>query len=377
MKAQKNLSKYEVFHYAMKRLNGHLFWIKKPFEMQVEEVEWTEGEEMENFLRNESKIVIPFQFYMDEKEKDVLLLFHFRVCQLKNNKTKLTLSALHPVCDGRTIFTIFDLLRRIIKGETLEGSQEKLWDFGGRERYQSLDDSFSRPPEVWDDIEEGTLLPKINPPFQHVTVHYFYDYMPVAKFCKDHKVSVQAMLMAMLTRAARKYNHLPKDTPIRCNTPCDTRASSHATETYRQSQFYCNAGSIYPKVVGQETLMDDIEHCMEKLLESKTSHDDVRQLVNCGGFISPTTFKFIPNGRFPDPHSQRLINVSNIGRVQGDTPLFNLTSMEIGQMYNFFYHAYHTPEKLIISRLTPKNFDPAYLKIIKEEMDKIFIPEKY
>ena len=41
--------------------------------------------------------------------------------------------------------------------------------------------------------------------------HFIYDYVNISKFTKENKVSVQAMLTAMITRATRKYLKLDND----------------------------------------------------------------------------------------------------------------------------------------------------------------------
>eukprot|EP00833_Pecoramyces_ruminatium_P014411 jgi/Orpsp1_1/1188443/evm.model.d7180000064898.1 len=53
------------------------------------------------------------------------------------------------------------------------------------------------------------------------------------------------MLMAMLTRATRRYKNLPKETPLWNGIPINCRASSYATEEYKKRQFYLNVSGIY------------------------------------------------------------------------------------------------------------------------------------
>ncbi|ORX81324.1 hypothetical protein BCR32DRAFT_268332 [Anaeromyces robustus] len=372
--AQENLSKIEVFNYAIKRIDGHLFWIKKPFEMHLEEVEWTENEEIENYLKNEDKIVLPFAPILEE-DNDVFVLSSFKVCQLKNNKTKLTFTAMHTICDGRTIFNMFDLIRKVINGETLEKNDEALSSYNGRERFQNLDESFEKPPKCWDEVQPLNILPRLPEPIQYITIHSVYDYPPIYKFCKENKVTVQAMLTAMATRGVRKYKNLPKETKIWNPTPCDARFSSYATDEFRKHQFYSNAAGIYTGVVGQDTLLEDIKHCMDVLLKAKDSNDNVRHLISGANLINPETLQFIPAANFPNSHTQALINASNIGRVKGNNPLFYLTSDTMFGMYSQFYHTYYTEDKLYVSNLIPINMDKKFIDSIKEEMDKIFIPE--
>jgi len=377
-RAQENLPKIEVFNHALKRVKGHPFFIRKPFEVFIKEIPYTEDEEIENFMKKSEEWIIPYDPIFVEENKDVQLLIYFQICQLKNsNQTKLTLSASHIICDGRTIFNLFDLIRKIIKGETLEENNEALPSFDERERFQNTDETFGGTPEVWNEIKECHLLPKIDSmPFNYVTRYYTFDYAPISKFCRANGVTVQAMLMAMMSRAARRYNNLPKETPIWCGTPCDTRISPLATEEFKKHKYYCNAAGIYPKVIGQDTLMKDIQHCKKQLDEAKKTNADVRQIFCCSYTIDPKTLQFVPNGRFPDIHTQATVNISNIGKINGNNPLFYISNESIMPgMYNFFYHSYHTDDKLYITGLSPIDMDKSYINVIKEEIDKIFIPE--
>jgi len=366
------LSKIEIFNLAVKLMDGHSFWIKKPFKMHVEEVEWNENEEIENVLNNENKTMTPNQNVRDENEKDIKICYLFRLCHLKNNRTKLTFSALHAVSDGRTVFTMYDLLRKIINGEQLEKMDSPLCSFNQMSNFHDLDPSlYNQPPKTWYEINELSILPKIPSVIGYVTIHNIYDYPPISKFCKENNVSTQAMLIAMASRAARRFNHLPKETPLWNYTPCDARTSPYATETFKNQKFFCNAGALFPSVIGQDTLLDDIKHCMEKLQESKPKYGNIAQILRSGQSVDPTTLKYTPPDKMPDFHKQAVVISSNIGRINGNNPLFYL-SMDCNEFYSFGTHCYHTNEKIYMATIMPINFDKEYIKILKEEMDLIF-----
>ncbi|ORX85133.1 hypothetical protein BCR32DRAFT_265883 [Anaeromyces robustus] len=371
--AEENLPKIKAFNYYQKKIDGHLFWIEKPFKMNIEEVEWSENEEIENHLKNEDKIIIPFKPILDE-EKDVSGMYSFRVCQLKNNQTKLTFTVSHAITDGGTVFNMFNLIRKVINGETLEKNDEALNSFSGRENFQNLDESYEKPPQAWNEIPPLNLLPKLPEPIEYVTIHYIYDYAPIAKFCKENNVTVQAMLMAMMTRGIRKYKNLPKETKIWNSTGYDTRLSPFATEEYKNHHFYNNIGGLYPSVVGQNTLMEDIKHCEEAILKAKNANNNVRHLISCANVVNPQTLQLNPVN-FPNSHMQAVVNANDFGHGIGNNPLFNLSTGTMFGMYSQFYQSYYTDEKLYIANLMPINMDKAYVDTIKEEMDKIFIPE--
>jgi len=373
-RAEENLSKLEIFNLAFKRINGHLFFIHKPFKMHLEEVEYNEDEEIENFLKKKDKMVIPFKPLPDEEEKDVQYLYYFKICQLKkSNQTKITLTINHTICDGRTIFTLMDYIRKFIKGESIERNNEPLPNFGGMERFKKLDKSFYESPKVWNEVTKVPLVPHMKPPFHNIRPHMIFDYQPISKFMHENGITVQAMLMAVISRAARRYNNLPKDTPIWNTTPFDVRASPYATEEFKKRKFYSNVGIMQIKLIGQNTLMEDLKHCMVQLQKAKNSNDDIRQIVCCSNTLDPKTLKFIPKAGFPDMSQHSIVYSSNIGKINGNIPLLTSTNHPFFFMFNL--SSYHTNDKLFITLLRPVNFDERYVKIITEEINKIFIPK--
>ncbi|ORX57261.1 hypothetical protein BCR36DRAFT_580678 [Piromyces finnis] len=371
--AQENLSKIEIFNFAIKFMDGHSFWIKKPFKIQIEEVEWSENEEIENFLKNEDKITTPHQNVRYEDEKDVINCYLFKLCHLKKNKTKLTFSALHAVSDGRTIFTMYDILRKIINGEQIEKMNTPLCSFNQMSNFHDLNPSlYNQPPKTWNDIINLSILPKISEPIKYVTIHNIYDYPPISKFCKQNNVTVQAMLIAVASRAARKFNNLPKETPIWNYTPCDARVSPYATETFKNQKFFCNAGALFPCVIGQNTVLDDIKHCMKKLQESIPKLDNIAQILRSALSVDPITLKFTPPEKMPDFHKQAVVASSNIGRVNGNNPLFHLSMDCTNEFYSFATHCYHTENKIYMATIMPINFNKEYISTLNKEMDLIF-----
>ena len=127
---QEELPKINIFNLGIKRIDNYLFWIKIPFKFILEETKYNENEEIENFLKNEENLPKNMFRINDENEKDLERLIKFKICQLKNNKIKLTLFVQHSICDGRTIFNIFDLIRKIIQEKKLEKNECNLCDFG-------------------------------------------------------------------------------------------------------------------------------------------------------------------------------------------------------------------------------------------------------
>ena len=371
--AQENLSNIEFFNINIKLMDNHSFWIRKPFKINLKEIPWTEKEEIEELLKNEHETMTPLQKVYDEEEKDIIIPFLFEICRLKNNKIKLKFSVIHAMSDGRTIFYMYDLLRKIINGEKLEKMDVIIPPFNQLGNFHDLNPSiYKETPKTWKEINELSILPKISNPLGYVTMHNIYNYLPITKFCKENNVTVQAMLIAVASRAARKFNNLSKETPIWNYTPCDARPSKYATENFKNQKFFCNAGALFPCVIGQNTLIEDIKYCMKKLLESKETYDNIAQILMSGKSVDPITLKYTPPEKMPDFHKQPVTAVSNIGRINGNEPLFYITMDCCDEFYNFATHCYHTEEKIYMATLMPINFDKNYYNIFKEEMDLIF-----
>ena len=371
--AQENLSNIEFFNIGIKLIDKHPFWIINPFKMNLKEIEWTEDEEIDVILKKEHEIITPLQKVYDEKDKDIIIPFLFEICQLKDKKIKLKFSVIHAMSDGRTIFYMFDLLKKIIKGEKLEKMETPICSFNQRGNFHDLNPSiYEETPKTWKEINELSILPKILKPEGYVTVHNIYNYPPISKFCKENNVTIQAMLIAMVTRVARKFNNLPKETPIWNYTPCDARPSKYSTEIFKNQKFFCNAGALFPCVIGQNTLLEDIQYCNKKLLESKETYDNIAQILMSGKSVDPNTLKYELPEKMPDFHKQPVTISSNIGKINGNNPLIYLSMDCPNEFYSFATDSYHTDEKLYMATLMPINFDKNYYNCLKEEMDLIF-----
>ena len=371
------LPKIEPFNYSIKKINNYLFWIKKPFKILIEEKNYKEIEEYENYLKEEKNIVIPGIHLTDPEEKDIQILFKFVICQIKSNRTKLTFYANHAICDGRTIFSIFDIIKKIIKNENIDYDKIKdtLCSFGQLSNFQNINpDLYKKVPENWINISKTKLsiLPKIKMPIYYINQHYIYDYLPINKFAKENKISVQAMLTAMITRAARKYLKLEKDQKIWNNTPCDSRPSKYSSESMKNRIFFCGASSVFPEIVGKENLMEDIKYCFEQIKKAVNNLEHIIGILLLGNSIDSENFKFKMIEGFPNFNLNPITTSSNIGRVNGNNPLFGLCYDCPGEDYSYGIYSYHTSNKLYIMIIKPINSDFEFDNFVKNEMDFIF-----
>ena len=371
------LPNIEPFNYSIKKLNNYLFWIKKPFKILLEEKEYKEIEEYQNYLKEEPKIIIPGLSIIDTEEKDIQLLFKSVICQLKNNKTKLSFIANHVICDGRTIFSIFDIIKKVINNENIEYDKIKdsLCSFGQLSNYTNINsDLYEKVPENWLNISKTKLhiLPKIQTPIYYINQHYIYDYLPINKFTKENKVSVQAMLTAMITRAVRKYLKLDNNQKIWNNTPCDSRPSIYSTENMKKRIFFCGASSVFPEIIGKDNLMEDIKYCYEQIKKAVNNLEHIIGILLLGNSIDSKTFKFKMIEGFPNFNLNPITTSSNIGKVNGNTPLFGLCYDCPGEDYTYGIYSYHTENTLYIMIIKPINCDVEFDSVVKKEMDLIF-----
>ena len=377
-KCNEILPKIEPFNYSIKKMNNYMFWIKKPFKILLEEKEYNEIEEYENYMKEEDKIIIPGITLIDKEENDIQLLYKFVICQLKNKKTKLTLYVNHVICDGRTIFSIFDIIRKIINNEKIDYNniKDKLCSFGQISNFNNINKNFyENVPNNWLKISETKLsiFPKVKPPIFYINKHFIFNYPSINKFAKENKVSVQAMLTAMITRAVRKYLKLDNNQIIYNNTPCDSRPSKFSTDEMKNRIFFCGASSTFPGIKGQKNLIEDIKHCYNEIKKAVNSFEHIIGILLLGNSVDPkNNFKFKMIEGFPNFSLNPITTSSNIGQVNGNKPLFGLCYDCVGENYSYGIYSYHTIKELFIMIIKPINSDPELDKFVLNEMDLIF-----
>ena len=377
-KCNEILPKIEPFNYSIKKINNYMFWIKKPFKISLEEKEYNEIEEYENYMKEEDKIIIPGITLFDKEENDIQLLYKFSICQLKNKITKLTLYVNHVICDGRTFFSIYDIIRKIINDEKINYNniKDKLCSFGQISNFNNINqDFYKKIQNNWVKISETKLsiLPKVKPPIFYINKHFIYNYPSINKFAKENKVSVQAMLTAMITRAVRKYLKLDNNQIIWNNTPCDSRPSKFSTDEMKNRIFFCGASSTFPGIKGQTNLLEDIKHCYNEIKKAVNSFEHIVGILLLGNSVDPKdNFKFKMIEGFPNFILNPITTSSNIGQVNGNKPLFGLCYDCVGENYSYGIYSYHTKKELFIMIIKPINSDPELDKFVLNEMDLIF-----
>ena len=180
------------------------------------------------------------------------------------------------------------------------------------------------------------------------------------------------MLTAMITRAVRKYLKLEKNQKIWNNTPCDSRPSKFSTENMKNRTFFCGASSVFPEIIGQDNLIDDIKYCYEQIKNSVKNLEHIIGILLLGNSLDINSFKFSAIEGFPNFNLNPITTSSNIGKVSGNSPLFGLCYDCTGEDYSYGIYSYHTETKLYILVLKPINYDKEFSSFVQKEMDLIF-----
>ena len=206
--AQNNLPQIEIFNYQFKYIKQYPFWYRKKFEL-IKGVNFVEinnlGEtDYRKYLEKEN-ICQGINDNFDPNDKSIKLSFRIEICQINENQTMLSLKAFHATSDGRTIFNIFDYVRKIVEfiienkafhatsdGRTifnifdyvrkivefitensnnkeliktkifLEKKDAKICPFGQYENYINLYKKlYEKPPEKWFEVPLKRILPDL------------------------------------------------------------------------------------------------------------------------------------------------------------------------------------------------------------------------
>jgi hypothetical protein len=311
------------------------------------------------------------------------------------------MKALHCTSDGRTLFNIYEYVRKIIdfiinnkdnknliNNEIfLDKKEVKICPFGQYDNYINLDKKiFENPPEKWLEIPFRKIIPDLeidkNTNFEniyYINQHYVFDYKKIQNFCKKYKISVQAMLITMLSRATRKFYNLSDDTPIFNYTPCDSRQSNLANDYLKNREFFCGAGALFPKSIGQGDLIKDLQYNYKSMKDCIPNLENIIQIMRSSMTINEDTLEFIPETKMPSFSTQACTCSSNIGKVNGNLPAFSIC-MDINKDsiktskndYIICFDSIHTDNDLIIMALRPNLINKKFYNIIVEEMNNIF-----
>ena len=136
--------------------------------------------------------------------------------------------------------------------------------------------------------------------------------------------------------------------------------------------FFCGASSVFPEIVGKENIMEDIKYCFEQIKKAVNNLEHIIGILLLGNSRDSKNFKFKMIEGFPNFNLNPITTSSNIGKVNGNTPLFGLCYDCHGEDYSYAIYSYHTETKLYIMILKPINCDIEFNSFVEKEMDLIF-----
>ena len=399
--AQNNLPQIEIFNYQIKYIEDYPFWYNKKLEL-IKDINFFEINDLQEndykeYLLKE-KIAKGINDNFDPKDKSIKLSYRFEICQINDEQTVLILRAMHVTSDGRTLFNIFEYVRKIIEfilkknndkksiyNEIfLEKKEAKICPFGQYDNYINLDKKlFENPPEKWLEIPIMKILPDLDigentdkENIYYINQHYIFDYKKIKNFCKNNKTSVQSMLSTMLSRATRKFYNLPEETPIYNYTPCDSRKSNYANEYLKNRDFFCGAGALFPKSIGQGDLLKDLQYNYNSMKECIQKLENITQIMRSAITVNIETLEYNPETKMPNFSKQACTCSSNIGKINGNIPSFGI-SLDIktkGEKNDYIicFDCIYNDNYLIIMALKPNFINKEYYNHIIEEMNNIF-----
>ena len=136
--------------------------------------------------------------------------------------------------------------------------------------------------------------------------------------------------------------------------------------------FFCGASSVFPEIIGKDNLIEDIKYCYEQIKIAVNNLEHIIGILMLGNSIDSNTFKFKIIEGFPNFNLNPITTSSNIGKINGNTPLFGLCYDCPGEDYTYGIYSYHTEAKLYIMIIKPINSDIEFDSFVQKEMDLIF-----
>lgn len=291
--------------------------------------------------------------------------------------TKLRVFASHALCDGRSLFDIFELFVCTASREPIAEpmrsvpSEPVLTSSFGKESWFVPHDWAE--PASWKRLVPAHLHPTVKMPSRQINTQWDYKYAPVAAFCTRHGVTVQGVVSALKTRAVRAYNGgVPELSEIAVCTPTDTRCSPYASESHRRDAFFSSNGYVLVFAKPQGALLADIEQCTKELKEVLKTDESGRMMVPQGHGIDETTHKPVPPSIVPDVNVHNMVCASHIGRVcptRSNVRLGMFSPVWEPGCYWPTLYAFHTATTLSFMLNNPVNIDKAFVDAIHKEID--------
>lgn len=298
----------------------------------------------------------------------------------------LRLDVNHVLCDGRTVFDLLGLFCALAAGraDTVPPAP-RLPAFGHADWFAPAlvaRAATGVPPASWARIPRGRLVAAAFPlPAVYANTVWRCAYAPVRAWCAAHGASVQAVLMALKTRALRAHCGLAPAAPLAVYAPTDTRALPGATALNRASPFFCHAGCSVPLVVGQGgALAADIAHCAAAWAAAAAPgaparEDPCVQVLRSAQCVDPHTLRYTPDADSPCPCDMHCVAASSIGDAARALPpgardvLLGVSYPCSPAFYSLNVYAWHTDDELAVLMMHPNTYDPSFVDAFAQQFD--------
>ena len=311
-------------------------------------------------------------------------LYRVRVCACPDapRTVALRLEMNHVLCDGRTVFDVLGLFCALAEGRADPvPPAPRLPAFGHADWFapELVARAAGPMPASWTRIPRGRLVAASFPePAVYRNTVWRCAYAPVRAWCRAHGATVQAVLMALKTRAFRAYSGLAPATPLAVYAPTDTRALPGATALNRASPFFCHAGCSVPLVVGKGgALVRDIEHCAAAWAaalapDAPSRTDACGQVLRSARCVDPHTLRFTPDADSPSPFAMHCVAASSIGDAARTLPgardvLLGVSYPCTPAFYSLNVYAWHTDDELAVLMMHPSTYDPRFVDAFAAE----------
>ena len=287
----------------------------------------------------------------------------------------------HAIADGASTFVILSLftsvaLNKVIPQKFIDAGKGPLITSFQKRRFFPAEYLRDRTlPKSWDNIIQIDLYPKVDLPSHVVLMRWSADLAPISAFCAKHKVSIQAIVMALSERAVREFNKGKIDPalPLAVNVPVNTRNNPDASPEFKNSVFFSGAGSVVPIILPQSSILEDILHCRDQFRKSLKSSESSESFIAQSEFLKKDTLELVFPPIWPSPMPHNVIFASNLGRVcEGfDDVQFGSHSNVDENGYWLNLYTYNNGKTIFFTLIHPYNITPRILQLFRQSSDEI------
>lgn len=308
---------------------------------------------------------------MDEwTEGEPLVVVH--VAQ-RGKDVQLKVKASHTICDGRTVEGIYRIVANVLDASVPAPQDAPFPEFGQRSQFTMTDEEASQTPKIWPEVpRDMPIYPPIPDDAEPVNMNTYvrYEWEPLRKYCKEHGIGTQSVLMAAAARASRKYNKFPADTPIYVSVPGDSRRSIVATEEHAKREVFSGSSVVIVRDGGCEDALSEIIECNNGMRATQKTPDIALNVTFFGGVVDKETGDFTPTDLYPTGPNCPIVLVSNVGvyKFVKNPRLFCALPGRGGSISIYSYASGPALEVFIIH---PKGLDKALIDATVAEMDEI------